>query len=78
MTIAVKKWGNSLALRIPKDIAKSMQVDDNSLLDLELSKDGLLLKPQKKSRLEELVSKIDETNLHGEINTGRRVGNEEW
>ncbi len=78
MTIAVKKWGNSLALRIPKDIAKSMQVDDNSLLDLELSKDGLLLKPQKKSRLEELVSKIDETNLHSEINTGRRVGNEEW
>lgn len=78
MTIAVKKWGNSLALRIPKDIAKSMQVDDNSLLDLELSKDGLLLKPQKKSRLEELVSKIDETNLHSEINTGRRVGSEEW
>ncbi len=78
MTIAVKKWGNSLALRIPKDIAKSMQVDDNSLLDLELSKDGLLLKPQKKSRLEELVSKIDETNLHSETNTGRRVGNEEW
>ncbi len=78
MTIAVKKWGNSLALRIPKDIAKSMQVDVNSLLDLELSKDGLLLKPQKKSRLEELVSKIDETNLHSEINTGRRVGSEEW
>jgi len=78
MTVAVKKWGNSLALRIPKDIAKSMQVDDNSILDLELSDKGLLLKPKKRSRLEELVSRIDETNLHSEVNTGHTVGNEEW
>ena len=78
MTVAVKKWGNSLALRIPKDIAKSMSVENNSLLDLELSDEGLFLKPQKKSRLEELVSKIDDTNFHKEISTGERVGNEEW
>ena len=78
MTVAVKKWGNSLALRIPKDIANTLAVDDNSLLDLELSKDGLLLKPRKKSRLEELVSKIDKTNIHKEVSTTKAVGNEEW
>ncbi len=78
MTVAVKRWGNSLALRIPKDIAKTLAVQDSSLVELEIVEDGLLLKPKKNSRLEELVSKIDATNLHKEIETGERVGNEEW
>ncbi len=78
MTISVKKWGNSLALRIPKEIANALSVDNNSLLDLELTKDGLLLKPQKESRLQELVSKIDDTNIHKEVETGKKVGHEEW
>ena len=78
VTVAVKKWGNSLALRIPKDIAKTLLVQESSLLELEIVQNGLLLKPKKKSRLEELVAQIDESNLHGEIETGEALGNEEW
>ncbi len=78
MTIVVKKWGNSLAFRIPKEIANALSVDNNSLLDLELTKDGILLKPKKASRLQELVAQIDETNIHKEVDTGKKVGHEEW
>ena len=78
MTLAIKKWGNSLALRIPKDIAKSLSIEDNSLIELTLENHTLTIKPKHNSHLEELVSKIDETNLHQEVDMGRSVGNEEW
>lgn len=78
MTVSLKKWGNSLALRIPKDVANSLHVDNNSLMELDV-KDGILtLKPKKSNRLESLVSQINDDNLHKEIDTGRSVGYEEW
>lgn len=78
MTVSLKKWGNSLALRIPKDVASSLHVDTNSLMELDV-KDGVLtLRPKKNNLLETLVSQINSENLHKEIDTGRSVGNEEW
>jgi len=78
MTVSLKKWGNSLALRIPKDVASSLHVDTNSLMELDV-KDGVLtLRPKKSNLLETLVSQINSENLHKEIDTGRSVGNEEW
>jgi antitoxin component of MazEF toxin-antitoxin module len=38
----------------------------------------LVIKPQKKSRLESLISQINSENLHNEISTGRSIGNEKW
>ncbi|KIM08284.1 MAG: hypothetical protein KU38_09875 [Sulfurovum sp. FS08-3] len=78
MTLAVKKWGNSLALRIPKDIAQTLHIEDNSLLELTLENQTLTIKPKANTHLEDLVSKITETNLHHEIDTSRSMGNEEW
>ena len=78
MTVALKKWGNSLALRIPKDIATTLSIEYNSNMELSIENGALVLKPQKNSRLEDLVSKINSSNLHNEIDTGKSVGNEEW
>ena len=77
MTVSVKKWGNSLAVRIPKDIAKSLSIEDNTDLEIAIVNNQMVLKPKRSSYLEELVSKIDDSNLHSEIETSR-VGNEEW
>ena len=77
MTVSVKKWGNSLAVRIPKDIANSLSIKDNTNLEIEIGGNSLVLKPKKNNYLEELVSKINSSNLHSEIETSR-VGNEEW
>jgi len=78
MTVALKRWGNSLALRIPKDIANTLLVDDNSLMELFIKDGVLILKPKNNTRLEKLVSQINDKNLHKEVDTGRSVGCEEW
>ena len=78
MTVAIKKWGNSLALRIPKDIAQTLHIENNSNLELSIKDGALVIEPQKSTLLESLVSRIDADNLHTEIDTGKAVGNEEW
>ena len=78
MILQVKKWGNSLAVRLPKDISKALSVQNNSFLELELVRNGLLLKPKKSSELDKLISQINPKNLHTEIKTGKSVGNEIW
>jgi len=77
MTVALKKWGNSLALRIPKDVAKTLCIDDNSILELKVESGKIVLEPKSNTLLEKLVSQINSDNLHKEIDTGK-LGNEEW
>ncbi|RRS30200.1 MAG: hypothetical protein P794_07995 [Epsilonproteobacteria bacterium (ex Lamellibrachia satsuma)] len=77
MTVAVKKWGNSLAIRIPKDVVNTLSIEDNSLVELNVEEGVLKVEPKKQSSLEALVSGITEANLHSEVDTGSRVGNEE-
>jgi len=78
MTVAIKKWGNSLALRIPKDIAQTLHIENNSTLELSIKDGALVIEPQNKTLLESLVSRIDADNLHHIVDTGKAVGNEEW
>ena len=78
MTVALKKWGNSLALRIPKDILNTLAIDENSIMELSVNNGVLTVKPKSNTLLETLVSQISSENLHKEIDTGRSVGNEEW
>jgi antitoxin MazE len=78
MTVAIKKWGNSLALRIPKDIAQTLHIENESILELSIKDGALVIEPQKSTLLESLVSRIDADNIHTEIDMGKVVGNEEW
>ena len=77
MTAKVKKWGNSLGIRIPKDIANSVNFTDNCEVELVVEKGKLVITP-KNNLLNDLVSKITPQNLHNEIETQSVVGNEEW
>ncbi len=75
----IRKWGNSLAIRIPKPFALEMGLEQDSWVELSVSEGKLLLKPVKSSyTLEELLSGVTDDNLHGEIETGAVVGNEAW
>lgn len=76
MTTKVQKWGNSLAIRIPSDIAKRMNVQQGS--DVEIKVEGITatLKAKKqRPTLEELVTHITPENQHSEIDCGT-VGKE--
>lgn len=80
MVINVAKWGNSLAIRIPQNIAKEINITEGSAVDFSV-KDGILtIQPIKRKRysLDELVEKITPDNLHDEIGGGVAMGNEVW
>lgn len=80
MIAKVQKWGNSLAVRIPKAFADEMGLEDNGPVELCFVDGELHLKPIRKRRytLRELVSQITEENRHEEIDSGLSVGNEVW
>ena len=80
MRTKVVKWGNSLGLRIPKSFAEEIQVAAGSEIELSLEEGRLVIEVARKPRfdLEDLLSGVTETNLHGETDTGDAVGGELW
>ena len=76
----VRRWGNSLAVRIPRAVAEQSGVRDGVLVEFIPGKAKLVLRPAKpvRYRLGDLLARINEANLHGEIATGKRVGREVW
>lgn len=79
MRVKVQKWGNSLALRIPKAFALQTKIRENEFVNLTLEGDRIFIEPsEEKFTLKDLVDRIDESNLHGEFDFGEPVGNEQW
>lgn len=80
MQTKIKKWGNSLALRIPKTFALNAKLKQDELVDLSIDKEKIVITPigDKKYSLDELLKGVSESNLHGEIDTGAQVGKEIW
>jgi len=78
MEAMVNKWGNSLGIRIPNLIARQLSLKDGSYIDIEENGNKILITPIKKNRLSEMLNKINEQNLHVEIDTGKPVGKEIW
>ena len=80
MRVQVRKWGNSLALRIPKPFAEDAEVQEGTIVDLSVSEGKLVVTPvrKKKAALKQLLAKVHEGNLHSEVDFGPAVGREAW
>lgn len=79
MQARIQKWGNSLAIRIPKPFALEVGLAQNSLVIVSVSEGKLVLEPVRPSySLEELLAQVTPDNLHQEIETGLPVGSEVW
>lgn len=80
MQTKIQKWGNSLALRIPKSFALNANLRQNKLVDLSIDKERIIITPidEKEYLLDELLESVSESNLHGEVDTGAPVGKEIW
>ncbi len=76
MEAVIKKWGNSLGIRIPKRILDLLNLSENKKVEIKVVGGNIVIKP--KETLDELLSKIDEKNCHKEINFGRPQGKEVW
>ena len=80
MKTKVQRWGNSLAVRIPKSFAQEVGVMDGSLVEMRLVDGGLLVEPvsARPLSLEKLLDGVSEANLHAEVGTGSAQGSEAW
>ena len=80
MLTKVQKWGNSLALRIPKAFAADAQLVNDSFVEISLVEGQIIITPvvPPSWTLEELLAGINKNNLHHEIDTGPAIGNEVW
>jgi antitoxin MazE len=80
MRSRVQKWGNSLALRIPKSFANEAGLQKESPVEVSLEDGKLVIAPLRKSKptLKQLLAEITDDNLHRETDTGSAAGNEIW
>ena len=80
MRTKVQKWGNSLAIRIPKSFAIEMDMDQDSPVDVSLADGKLIVSPARKMKvtLQQLLEQVTEENMHSEVDTGETVGKEVW
>jgi antitoxin MazE len=74
------RWGNSVALRVPKRILENAQLTEGDAIELTVPKPGVisLRAAKKKLTLESLLAGVTDENLHGETDWGRPVGKEVW
>jgi antitoxin MazE len=80
MKVQIQKWGNSLALRIPKPFAEDADVKEGTVVDLSVSEGKLVAVAvrKKKVTLKQLLAKVNRDNLHAEVDSGPSVGRESW
>ena len=80
MKTRVQKWGNSLALRIPKSFAEEVGLLNDSPVEVSLTNGKLVVVPIEKPSLslKKLLAQITEENIHHEIDSGPAVGIETW
>ena len=78
MQTKIQKWGNSLAVRIPKAFVKEAHVAYGTSVDLTVDDGKIVIDPhpEPEYRLEDLLKGVTRRNVHAEVRTGEAVGRE--
>ncbi len=76
----VQKWGNSLAVRIPKGLAGEIGIENNSSIKMMVEEGVLHIVPDRGAQwtLDALLAGVTEENKHDEWETGAAEGSESW
>lgn len=80
MLAKAQKWGNSLAVRLPKSIAEECGIVADSPVEIMRDNDIIIIKPvqRKNFSLDTLLAEVTEENRHFEVVTGKPAGKEIW
>lgn len=85
MNTNLSKWGNSVAIRIPKAILEELNIDsdnfENISFNIDVEGNKLILKKiQEKTKFELLAekSKGEKINPKDDIDWGNPIGKEMW
>ena len=80
MKTQIAKWGNSMAVRIPKTVADAAKLRPGDHLEMAVEGSGVvrLRKKKGKQSLKDLIRGISPENVHSETDWGRPEGKELW
>ena len=78
MQSRIAKWGNSCGIRIPKSIAKELDINEGTAVEINIQNNNIVISKARAYRLDELLAKVTPQNTHSEIDTGKPVGQEIW
>ena len=79
MEVKLQKWGNSLGIRIPSSILKTLKLKNNDEIFLEQVDDKIIISvPKKKISLKDRFEKYNGNNLAKEFVWDEEVGKEIW
>ena len=78
MKAKVQRWGNSLAVRIPKSFAEEVGLEAGTAVDMRLVDEGLLVTPapDEPLSLDDLLDGVTKANIHAEVDAGPSQGRE--
>jgi antitoxin MazE len=80
MRVRVERWGNGLAVRIPKYLAEVAELNEGMIVDLTIrqGKIAAIMVRKRKRSLKQLLDKVSTKNRHAEIDFGAPMGRESW
>ena len=79
MQATIKKWGNSLALRLPQNVATQMRLMEGTSVHIEIDDGSLRVTPaRKKFKLSELLADEPKRAKPQEFDWGEAKGEEPW
>ena len=80
MRVQIQKWGNSLALRIPKVFVHEANLCQGAAVDIGIKENCIIVKPllKKKYSLKSLLVAVNKVNAHKQEDFGERQGREIW
>jgi antitoxin MazE len=79
MDSKIQRWGNSLAVRIPKAFAEQAGLEEDANVDISLEGRSIVVRARKKKlKLEDLLKGVTKANTPKPIDWGPPVGKEVW
>ncbi len=79
MRATIAKWGNSLAVRLPRSIAQDINLSPGSAVELRVEGGSVVMTPAaKKLTLAELLAGHVPEHRHDETDWGPPLGTEVW
>lgn len=79
MRTSIAKWGNSLAVRLPRQVAEAANLQEGAEVEISVEDGKLTIAPKRPHyQLSDLLAEYRPKHRHAEQDWGKKKGKEEW
>ncbi|GAB6058315.1 AbrB/MazE/SpoVT family DNA-binding domain-containing protein [Desulfonatronum parangueonense] len=78
--LGIKKWGNSLGVRLPSAVVKAVGLRKDQLVSVRVEEQQVIISPlpENEPSLEERLAQYDPQRHGGEVMIAPAIGAEQW